>query len=180
MTHRRVRAGCPDERARRGTGDVRRAVGKAVLFLTAALTLLGLALAADITITGTWSWTIGPGDLQGGPGSNLNTTYTSAPNQVTMRITGTGGGGWRVDVLRIDSNWHTDFVLDIRRTGNGQGPGTISGGTTYLTITTTSQTFVTGTRNRRGIPLQERLRGVSVAIPAAVYTTTIQYTVVDQ
>jgi hypothetical protein len=155
-------------------------VGKAALFLTAVLTLLVLAEAANININGIWSWNIGPGDLQGGPGSNLNTTYTSAPSQVRMSVTGAGNRAWRVDVLRIDSNWHADFVLDIRRTGSGWGPGTVSGGTTYLTISTMSQTFVTGSGNRAGIPLQERLSGVSVSIPVAAYTTTIQYTVVDQ
>jgi len=180
MTGRRARAGCPDGRARHERVKMRWVVGKAALFLTAALTLLVLAEAANITIVGIWSWTVGPGDLQGGPGSELNTTYESPANQVTMSVRGSGNIGWRVEVLRIDSNWHANFLLDIRRTGSGRGPGTVSGGTTYLTITTMSQSFVTGSGNRWGIPLQERLSGVSVSIPPATYTTTIQYTVVDQ
>jgi hypothetical protein len=150
-----------------------------VLVLAAALGLFALAEAANITITGSWSRTISASDLTGGAGSNLTATYTSATNQVLMGVT-TTLTNWRVDVLRIDSTWNASFVLSIRRTGSGTGTGSVSGGTSYLTILTTSQTFVTGSGNLSSIPLQERLGGVSVSIPVATYTTTIQYTVVDQ
>jgi hypothetical protein len=150
----------------------------ACLFLALALVLPFLAEPANITITGTWSLSIGAGNLTGGPGSNLTATYTSATNQVTMAVT-TTLVNWRVDVRRIDTIWHANLTLEIRRTGTGSGTGTVSGGTTYLTITTTNQAFVTGSGNRSGIPLQEQLGGVSVSIPAQTYTTTIQYTVVD-
>jgi hypothetical protein len=156
-----------------------RVAAKAALFLLAAFIAGNLAQAADITITGSWSRVIGAGDLTGGPGSNLTATYSSAANQIMMGVTSGAGLRWRVDVLRIDAQWHANFVLSIRRTSNGGGTGTIAGGTTYLQITTTSQTFVTGSGSRTGIALQERLGGVSVSIPVATYTTTIQYTVVD-
>jgi len=156
-----------------------RRVGRVtVLFLTGAFILLNFAGAANITITGTWSRVIGSGDLTGGAGSNLTATYASATNQVLMGVT-TTLTNWRVDIRRIDTNWHANFVLSIRRTGTGSGTGTVSGGTNYITITTTSQTFVTGSGNRSGIQLQEQLGGVSVSIPVNTYTTTIQYTVVD-
>jgi len=159
---------------------MRRVAGKAVRFLLAAFVAWHLAEAANITISGSWFRVIGAGDLTGGPGSNLASTYESATNQVTMDITGAGNSNWRVDVRRIDTIWHPDFVLSIRRTNNGTGgPGTVTGGTNYLQITATSQTFVTGSRNRTGITLQERLDGVSVSIPVGIFTTTIQYTVVE-
>jgi hypothetical protein len=158
--------------------NVRRVGRGTVLFLVGAFLLLNLAEAANITITGTWSRVIGAGDLTGGPGSNLTATYTSATNQILMGVT-TTLTNWRVDILRIDTHWHANFALSIRRTGTGSGTGTVTGGGAYLAITTTSQTFVTGSGNRAGIQLQERLGGVSVSIPVATYTTTIQYTVVD-
>jgi len=157
---------------------MRRVAGKAVRFLIAAFVAWHLAQAATITISGSWSRVIGAGDLTGGPGSDLTATYESATNQITMAVR--DDANWRVDVRRIDTIWHANFVLSIRRTNNGTaGNGWVAGGTTYLQITTTSQTFVTGNRNRRGITLQERLDGVSVSIPVRTYTTTIQYTVVD-
>ncbi len=159
---------------------MRRHMGKAALVLSATLGLLGLVEAANIVVRGAWSWTIGPGDLQAGPGSELVGTYESSPDQVTMNVTGAGQGAWRVDAQRIDSHWHVDLILNIRRTGSGRGPGTVSGGTAYLTITTMTKAFVTGSGNRSGIPLQEQLRGVSVSIPAATYATTVLYTIVDR
>ncbi len=157
---------------------MRRVAGKAVRFLLAAFVASHLAQAATITIAGSWSRVIGAGDLTGGPGSDLTATYESATNQIRMAVR--DDANWRVDVRRIDTIWHADFVLSIRRTNNGTaGNGWVAGGTTYLQITTTSQTFVTGRRNRRGITLQERLGGVSVSIPVRTYMTTIQYTVVD-
>jgi hypothetical protein len=157
---------------------MRRVARKAVRFLLAAFVAWHLAQAATITISGSWSRVIGAGDLTGGPGSDLTATYESATNQITMVVR--DNANWRVDVRRIDTIWHANFVLSIRRTNNGTaGNGWVAGGTTYLQITTMSQTFVTGRRNRRGITLQERLDGVSVSIPVATYTTTIQFTVVD-
>jgi hypothetical protein len=157
---------------------VRRVGRGTVLFLAGAFIVMNFAEAANITITGSWSRVIGSGDLTGGAGSNLTATYTSATNQVLLGVT-TTLVNWRVDILRIDTHWHANFVLSIRRTGTGSGTGTVTGGGAYLTITTASQTFVTGSGNRAGIQLQERLQGVSVSIPADTYTTTIQYTVVD-
>lgn len=179
MAGRRERAGWSKKMAPLVRVMMRRAATKVAFPLIAVFTLLVFAEAANITITGSWSLSIGSGNLQGGAGSNLTATYTSATNQVTMAVT-TTLTNWRVDILRIDSNWNANLVLSIRRTSSGTGTGTVSGGTTYLTITTTSQTFVTGSGNRSGIALQERIGGVSVSIPPGTYTTTIQFTAVDQ
>lgn len=159
---------------------IRQVAGKAVRLLLAAFVAWNLAQAATITIAGSWFRVIGAGDLTGGPGSNLTATYTSATNQVTMGVTSGFRRNWRVDVCRIDTIWHASFQLSIRRTNDGTGGfGAVFGGLAYLQITTISQTFVTGIGNRTGITLQEQLGGVSVSIPVATYTTTIQYTVVD-
>jgi hypothetical protein len=149
-----------------------------VLFLIGTSILLNFAVAANITITGTWTLSIGVADLTGRPGTNLTANYNSATNQVLMDVT-TTGVNWRVDVLRIDTHWTTLVVLSIRRTGTGSGTGTVTGGGSYMAITPTSQTFVTGSGNRAGIQLQERITGVSVSIPVDTYTTTVQFTVVD-
>lgn len=160
---------------------MRQVAGKAVRFLFAASVAWNLAQAATyITISGSWVRVIGTGDLQGGAGSDLNPSYQSAADQITMDVTTLGQWTWRVDVNRIDSGWNAGFQLFIRRTSGGtSGNGSVSGGTAYLQITTTSQAFVTGQGDRRGITLQKRLDGVSVSIPSGMYTTTIQYTVVD-
>jgi len=158
---------------------MRRVAKKAALILLAALALVKLCAAATVTVSGAWALTIGSGNLQGGAGSNLTATYVTPAGQITMSVTGNSYHTWSVSVARVDSTWNANFVLSIERTGSGTGTGTISGGTTYLAILTTSQVFVTGRLSLTGIPLLEQLSGVSVSIPPATYATTIQFTAAD-
>jgi hypothetical protein len=150
------------------------------------LLILATALYApiSITVTGSWSLSIGQADLQGAAGSDLSASYQSAADQLLMTIGGTGGKAWRVDVYRVDSTWNSDFVLSIKRTTDGtpQGKGSHSIdslGLTYAAITTIATTFWSGAGDFTSIPLQYQLSGVSCAIPAASYSTTIYFTVVQ-
>lgn len=134
-----------------------------------------------ISVTGNWDLMIDETDLQGGPGTDLVSTYES---NTSMSIRVRKGGwfnnwNWRVDVKKINGNWHGDFHLDVRRTGNGFGFGSISGGTSYQEISGTDQSFFSGSRNRTAIPFQYRLRGVSVQVVPNTYTTTVWFTVVE-
>jgi hypothetical protein len=153
----------------------------AILVLFTTLALIQLVLATSITVTGSWSLSIGQANLTGGAGTDLTTTYTSATNQATMNAAGTySWTNWRISVRRIDTTWHANFHLWVKRTNNGtSGTGSYSGGTTFIDLTTTDQTFMTGTGSRSGFTLQFQLTGVSTAIPAASYSTTIRYTIVD-
>ena len=154
--------------------------GKAgILILPAMLALLMIAEAAtSITVSGSWSLAIGQANLTGGAGSDLATTYASSTNQATLSVSGTNGHTWRIDVLRVDTTWNANLHLWVHRTNNGtSGTGTYAGGTTYLEVTTTTQTFMTGTGDRSGFTLQFQLTGVSTAIPAASNTTAIRYTI---
>lgn len=159
---------------------MRQIVRQTALLLISCFLLFNFAEPANISISGNWSRIIDASDLQSGPGSDFNPAIESATDQIVMGITGAGGRSWRVDVSRIDTNWHANFVLSIRRTNGGTGgPGSVSGGLTYLEILPTNQTFVTGQSNRTGITFQERLEGLSVSIPPGTYTTTVRFTVTE-
>jgi len=149
--------------------------------LAACAFLAPQAYATDITATGSWTLTIGAGDLVAGPGSDLIGTYESAAAQVSFDIINVPGldGQWRVDVRRSDTAWHADLVLWSRRTGDGAGTGSIAGGTVYQSVGATDAEFFSGGRDRTGIDVQFQLTGVSVSVPPATYTTTVVYTVVD-
>ena len=157
----------------------RRRTGIPVLLTT--LTLINLVLASNITVTGSWSLSIGQANLSGAAGSELTSTYTSATNQATLGADATyRWTNWRISVRRIDTTWHANLHLWVKRTNNGTyGSGTYSGGTTFLDLTTVNQTFMTGRGDRYGFTLQFQLTGVSTAVPAASYSTTIRYTIVD-
>ena len=133
----------------------------------------------DIIVTGSWTLTIDASDLQAGAGSDLIDTYESASDQIDITLYVQGANQWRVDVRKSDSNWHSDFQSSVRRTSDGSGPGSISGGTSYQVVTDTDQSFFNGHKDRQGIKVQLELSGVSVQIPPDTYSTTVYYTVVQ-
>jgi hypothetical protein len=150
--------------------------------IAAHLLLWGASWAAiSISALGSWSETVDQADLTGAPGSNLTTTYESAADQVSVDVTGTTGDAdtWRVDVKKSDTAWHGDLHLHLKRTSDGTGTGSISGGESYLEVPDTNTEFLSGGGDRAGIHVQLKLTGVSVSVPADAYSTTIYYTVVD-
>jgi len=90
-----------------------------------------LLRAQTISLTGSWTLTIDVSNLIGGPGTDLTDMYESAANQIVINVSATGNTSWRVDVRKSDITWPGQFHLDVRRTGNGTGNGTVSGGLTY-------------------------------------------------
>ncbi len=107
-------------------------------------------------------------DLQGGAGTNLNSTYTDA-NAASLDISNAEGKDWRIDVKRTDVTWSGDFILKVQR---NTAPG-------YTTIGTTDTSFFTGSGNTNGVSLDYQLSGVSVGVEPDTYSSTITYTVVE-
>lgn len=134
--------------------------------------------AISISSTGNWSETIDALDLQAGAGSDLIDTYESTADQVSIDIIDPINN-WRVGVKKVDTTWHSSFHLYVKRTSDGTGSGSISGGTIYQEVSGTDQSFFSGSDDRSGIQIQSKLSGISVQIPPDIYTTTIYYTVVD-
>jgi len=133
--------------------------------------------AVSITVSGSLSLSIDASDLVAGAGSDLIGTYESNSDQIVLDVD-VGKGNFRVDVSKINTNWHSDFQLYVRRTSDGTGSGKISGDTSYQEITDTYQSFFTFKKERTGINLQLKLSGVSVQVAPDTYTTTVYYTVV--
>ncbi|MEN6369829.1 MAG: hypothetical protein ABFD77_09050 [Thermotogota bacterium] len=123
---------------------------------------------------------IGAADLVAGAGSALRSTYESATDQISVTISDTAGSGdaWRVDVRRVDGTWNDDVNLWIVRTSDGTG-GAVTGGTSYVQVTTSDQTFFSGSDDVSDITCRLRLTGVSIAVPPGSYGTTVWLTVVD-
>jgi len=157
---------------------------KGIRLLLLALPLLccgGVCWAITITVTGNWAETIDASDLQAGAGSDLISTYESASNVGIVDISSTAGN-WALVIKKTDTNWHGNFHLYVKRTSDGSGSGTISGGTAYQEITDTDQPFFRGSSDcfdRSNINLQLKLEGVSIQVPPGTYTTKIYYTVSD-
>jgi hypothetical protein len=152
-----------------------------VLLFTLIIAETSFAPLPSVTVTGTdWVLTIDSSDLQSGAGSDLVSSYENTAGAILIELTGLLGqqNNYRVDVSKSDTNWHGNFRLFVKRTGDGTGNGTITGGTTYQEITNTDQQFWTGVNGRHNVPIQLKLDNVSVQIPPDTYTTTVNYTVV--
>ncbi|MHB0937189.1 MAG: hypothetical protein ACYDCO_03115 [Armatimonadota bacterium] len=141
----------------------------------------GTAHAIDLTCVGSWSLTITASNLQAGAGSDLVSTYTSDTAAATLAVINTTGDAdsWRVDIRRTDILWDNSLTLSARRTSDGTGGGSVSGGTVFQAIGTSDSSFFSGAGDRSGITLQFQVSGASVQLAPATYSTTITYTVVD-
>ena len=150
-----------------------------IIFAAVAIVLTsgGLVNGQDITASGGWSETINVDDLESGAGSDLVGTHESGAAATIVSVT--YGGAWRIDVRRTDGTWHTDFSLHAQRTSDGTGGGTISGGTTYLEITTVDTEFCSGTLDRSDIDGGYKLMGMSVNASPGTYNTTVTFTIVS-
>jgi len=135
----------------------------------------------SVSVGGVWSETVDETNLAGGPGSDLAGTYESSADQISADISGTAGDldTWRVEVKKTDTTWHDDLHLYLKRTSDGIGSGSISGGGSYLEATDTYAELFSGRGDRTGIHLQLKIMGVSAGVPADAYSATISYTVVD-
>ena len=140
-------------------------------------TLYPSLFSQEITVTGEWSLAVDELDLTSGPGSDFGGTYESAANQLEIDIKGKKTTDWRVLVRKIDGNWYSGFILSVRITDTGSGPGSLIGGQTYQIITDSDQEFFRGGKNRNNIEAQLRVQGVTVSASPDVYTTTVYYTV---
>jgi hypothetical protein len=147
------------------------------LVLSGALCLAvaSVAQAADLTVTGSWSETLGPPDLVDGAGTDIRSPITSGSYQATLDIANTGGAAWTIGVRRASSNLPTGVAIAVRRTTTGTGDGGISGGESFLTVGGTEQTLCSGTGDRSGVGLQLRLNSISVAHGTGSFGATLTY-----
>ena len=134
--------------------------------------------ALGITVTGSWSQTIGPANLVSGAGSDLANPYVSGAAQIILSFTGIGSKDYHVTVQRVDTSWNSNLNLYVQRTS---AQGNITGGATYMLVTTTAQTFFNGAGNPSpsNVNVQVKLDGVSLQVPPAAYTTGLTFTVLS-
>jgi len=170
----------PEEKFMKRTGRKKDTLKKVVLISAAVAVLAGVSWAVRIRVTGGWTEIIDFNDLQGGPGSDLISSYESLVDAVDIDITGAGNALWEVDIRRVDTNWQPALTLEARRTSSHPD---VYGGTAYQQVIMSDQLFFyTNVRanNARNIKIQYRLGGVSVQIPPGNYTTTVSYTVIER
>ena len=135
----------------------------------------------SFTVAGSWSLVIGSSDLSGGPGGDLVPEFVSAADALVFEVTGAVDQfeAWYVDIQRIDISWDPALHIELQRTSNGSGIGTISGGTGFLEAEAASRRLFQGTGDRSSVLIQLKLSGVSVTVGADTYSTQIVFTLLD-
>ncbi|WAC14698.1 hypothetical protein [Dyadobacter pollutisoli] len=138
-----------------------------------------IAISTSTPAGGTWSVTSLSSSLTSA-GSNYTHVEESSASHTMLKVTALLL--YSVSAHQnVTSNWDSSLLLSIKRTGNGTGSGTIANGTDYIQLTTSPQTFFTGSLglglSRDNIPVQYKITGLSVMLPVKTYTTTIQYTI---
>jgi hypothetical protein len=131
--------------------------------------------AADISIVGNWSETVNSSDLIAGAGSDLRSPIKSSTSVAVINISNTNGSSWTVNVKKADLLWPAGTSLAVKRSSDGNGSGSISGGTTYLGLTGNEQIIFSGAGDRSDIGIQLKLSGLSVDNPPDNYSTSITY-----
>jgi len=113
-------------------------------------------------------------------GKNYEHVETSALSHTYLKVTSIAF--WNVSVQQtVSSNWDPSLKLFVRRSGDGTGLVTISGGTAFLPVTSGNTLFFSGLLGlgfgRENIPVQYKIEGLSVLLPVKTYTTTIVFTI---
>ena len=129
----------------------------------------------SIRVGGRWTLNLDENDLTGGPGTDFPDTWESASDLIDIDITKTDNT-WEVEISKSDATWPSQVNIYARRTTDGTGDGTITGGTTYQEITDIDEPFFSGTDDRTNVKVQIKLEGVTVGMNLDDYDTTISYT----
>jgi len=143
------------------------------------LGIVNVSTALDITVTGNWNITIDSDDLVGGAGTDLQNSHLSGSAQITIDISNATSStdNWQVSISR--TGWVSGVSLSVRRTTVGTGPGSISGGTSYLAVTSNPQPFFSGAGDRTNINLQLKIETLSLQNLPNIHSSTVTYTVID-
>jgi hypothetical protein len=149
--------------------------------LAAGIAAGHVGLAAEIAVMGSCVGNVRPEGPLTGSTDKMYSVYESSQDQILLTVCNTSGGKsmWRVDVRRADEGWPRGLKLWVRRTGAGLGTGPIGGGRGYKEVGPTNRALCSGTGDRSSIPLQFKLTGPSLDLPAGVHVVSITYTVVE-
>jgi hypothetical protein len=148
--------------------------------------LLSAAVAPQVfglsfIVTGAWTLEIGADDLAGTTGSDFVSTHLAAVDELVIEVSEAVDQfeQWYIDAHIVETNWPAGCSLEVVRTSDGAGIGTISGGTTLLTLGDTAAPFFEGTGNRTSVFVRIVLTGMTVVVGADLYIADIVFTLRD-
>lgn len=143
---------------------------------------VNLLFSQKTKVNGTWNLTLSTSNIPSA-GEDYNAYYESKSNQSRITITPKPNSKYnklympfKVFVHKEDLNWHENLNLELKLSSNKHGN---SSGTQYQTISNYSSLFFNTIGSNSNLPIQYRISGLSVTLPADNYSTEIIYTVLN-
>ncbi|WP_111707366.1 hypothetical protein [Lutibacter citreus] len=152
------------------------------LFLLSFFLITNLIFSQKINVKGSWTLTLKASDISLA-GYDYNSFYESSNKETTIDIKPVPSSKYNKKFMRFkvyvnkeDINWDKDLKLlaKVSSTSHGNSTGTI-----YQEITNYSNSFFETIGEQKKIPIQYRIEGLSVTLPAEDYSTEIIYTVLN-
>lgn len=157
-----------------------------------------VAKSQTISSSGSWTFSRGTADVIDA-GLNLTSTASSgATGETILNFSGLNQNDIRVDIRKVDSNWDSRLQLTATKFSDGTGSSAFFGffqtnsispvtnAASQLITNLSSPFFTIQTDNfwcsncqRNNVRIRYAIDGISVEIPAATYTTQIQYTIIN-
>lgn len=135
-----------------------------------------------IQINGNWTKTLKASNIYSA-GLDYESFYESNLKQSRITITPIPNSKYnrshmpfKVFVHKEDNEWHENLILEVKVSSNSHGNST---GTVYQAITNSTSLFFNTIGKRKNIPLQYKISGLSVTLPATNYSAEIVYTVLN-
>jgi len=154
---------------------------KCILIVFLLTTMLGFSQKIKLK-GGNWTKELKSSDITSA-GDDYNQFYLSGTKQTKISITPVPNSKYnkkympfKVFVSREDMEWHSDLVIEAKLTSTKHGN---SSGTNFQVITNNSTLFFNTVGSKNDLPVQYKISGLSVTIPAETYSTEIIYTVLN-
>jgi len=144
--------------------------------LAVILALAPVVSGADLILSGAWTERLTALRLAPVAGSKLQGHIESFSGATVLSISN-APGHWTLRAHLSGAESQNGVAIYIKRTSNGGGSGAISGGESYVQLTTAETELFRGEGSRRNISLQFKLAGFSAHVLPATYLSSITYTV---
>ena len=140
------------------------------------LVLSGAGHSADLTSSGDWVLGVNATNLVARAGSDLQAKFESASGVTTLTISN-ATGAWSLRARRSGGQWNGAVAMQVKRTSDGSGSGSNTGGNAYVDVSGTDSEIFSGSGNRSGISLQFKLTGLTTKVAPATYLSSVIFTV---
>jgi len=153
---------------------------KIIIIILLLSTVVGFS--QKIRLSGSWTKTLKSSNITSA-GDDYEQFYLSGTKQTRITITPIPNSkynrenmAFKVFVNKEDVEWHSDLVIEAKLTSTNHGNYS---GTSFQAITNNSSFFFSTIGKQKNLPIQYKISGLSVTIPAEIYSTEIIYTVLN-